>query len=138
MSSSGVALKISKVSAAPVSPSSSRLVDKIEKVKSSKRDRLNKLEQLLGPGNYGRIAKKSGYTRQHVGRVLRAENGTTLESARTIATAAGVTIDQLHEYISKQRPPEPTGVKGVKLKAQERKLLAARRKGVVRTGRMPK
>ena len=57
-------------------------------------------ESLLGPGNYRRIARTAGVTPQHVARVLRGERGASLHVGARIAKAAGVTLDQMYEFIS--------------------------------------
>ena len=56
--------------------------------------------QRLGPGNYRRISRKSGFTPQHVSRVLRGVTGARLDAAAKIADAAGVSLDQLWRYIT--------------------------------------
>lgn len=53
----------------------------------------------LGVGNFNRIARASGYTRQHVSRVLRGRNGMTVECLESIANAAGVDTEELLKHI---------------------------------------
>lgn len=53
----------------------------------------------LGVGNFNRIARASGYTRQHVSRVLRGRNGMTVECMHAIADAASVDVNTLLEHI---------------------------------------
>lgn len=53
----------------------------------------------LGVGNFNRIARASGYTRQHVSRVLRGRNGMTVKCMDAIANAADVDVDTLLEHI---------------------------------------
>lgn len=56
----------------------------------------------LEPGNYRSIARGAGLTPQHVSRVLRGMKGTSLHVAARIAEAAGVTLDELHAFITAQ------------------------------------
>lgn len=65
--------------------------------KESRRSR--RLHQKLGPGNFYRIARRSKTSQQHVSRVLRGMRGVSLRVAARLADAAGVTIDELWEYI---------------------------------------
>lgn len=61
------------------------------------------IAQLLGPGNYSRIAEGCGLSRPFVGRVLRGERGASLESAVKIARSAGVRLEELNRYLEKVR-----------------------------------
>jgi transcriptional regulator with XRE-family HTH domain len=57
------------------------------------------MRHKLGPGNYRRIGRLSGFSHQHISSALRGENGLSLDSAAMIARAAGVSLDNLHRYI---------------------------------------
>lgn len=57
----------------------------------------------LGNGNYGRISRRTGLTKQHVSRVLRGLREPTLDVAALIAREAGVTLDELYEHTMKFR-----------------------------------
>jgi transcriptional regulator with XRE-family HTH domain len=52
---------------------------------------------VLGPGNYRRIAREAGCAHQHVMRVLQGRSGVSLEVVRRIAEAAGegVTVEEV-------------------------------------------
>ncbi len=58
-----------------------------------------RLVRLLDSGNYGRIARASGFSIPHISRVLTGKRGTPLKSAARIAAAAGVSLDELHAWI---------------------------------------
>lgn len=60
---------------------------------------LQRLSKLLGPGNYGVLARKSGYDRSHVRKVLSGKVNCTLDFACVIADFAGVTLDDFRSYI---------------------------------------
>ena len=60
-------------------------------------------DSLLGPGNFRRIARASGYAYQHVLRVLNGKKGCTFEAAIKIAAAAGVSVDQLAAHVTRKR-----------------------------------
>jgi Helix-turn-helix. len=55
-------------------------------------------EQRLGPGNFGRIARRTGISKNHVSRVLRGLREPSFDVAADIASAAGVTMETLHEW----------------------------------------
>lgn len=57
----------------------------------------------LEVGNYSSIARRTGFTSQHIMRVLKGQNTTTLDSAYEIAKIAKVSLDELYEHIQKQR-----------------------------------
>lgn len=71
----------------------------------------SQLDSLLGPGNYGRIARLSGTSPEHVSRVCRGLRGTSLIAAHRIAEAAGVTLDELYRYVSTSSTFVATGRK---------------------------
>lgn len=48
------------------------------------------------------IARKSHLSTQHIGRVLRGQEGASFEAACRIADAAGVTLDALRAHIERQ------------------------------------
>lgn len=58
---------------------------------------------LLSPGNFSRIARGAGYRQQHVSRLLRGLSGCSFDAAIKIAQVAGVTMDELRDYIVTQR-----------------------------------
>ncbi len=60
---------------------------------------LQRLTELLGPGNYGVLARKSGYDRSHVRKVLSGKVNCTLDFACVIADFAGVSLDDFRSYI---------------------------------------
>lgn len=67
-------------------------------------DRKREVGKALGPGNYRPIARRSGLDPRSVSRVLRGLTGRgqrtiTLETATKICLAAGVTLDEMREYI---------------------------------------
>lgn len=70
--------------------------------KRNMRRRPRQLISLLGPGNYHRIARGSGYTPQYISRVLRGKIGVRFHGAAVIAEAAGVTLDELWNFISQE------------------------------------
>ena len=61
-----------------------------------------KVERLLGPGNYRRIARKAKLSPQHVGRLLKGKRGASFHVAARVAQAAGVTLDALYAFITSQ------------------------------------
>lgn len=66
--------------------------------------RLDELEEVLGEGNYRRIANWTGYTNTHISRVLRgATQDVTMGTAYKIAKAVGVSLDELNVYILAKR-----------------------------------
>lgn len=65
----------------------------------------------LAPGNYSTIARKTGFTSQHIMRVIKGENTTTLDSAHNIASAAKVSLDELYKHIKRQRAVRARRVK---------------------------
>jgi transcriptional regulator with XRE-family HTH domain len=62
--------------------------------------------RAIGPGNYHRLARATGYTPQHVSRVLRGKVGASFVAANRIANAAGVTLDELYAYIERNAAAE--------------------------------
>lgn len=54
----------------------------------------------LGSGNFGRIARRTGYTKQHVSRACQGKREPSLDVAKHLADAAGVTLDQFYTYTS--------------------------------------
>ena len=61
------------------------------------------LAELLGPGNYRRIAKEAGFTSQYISRFLRGQRGAKFATAKRIADVAGITLDQLWAYVEANR-----------------------------------
>lgn len=61
----------------------------------------------LGPGNFGRIARRTGYDKQHVSRSCRGLREPSLDVAKHIADAAGVTMDEFYDFTSKLRIVRP-------------------------------
>lgn len=61
------------------------------------------IDELLGPGNQRRIARKAGISYNHAHQVLRGNNDVVLSKAAKMAEAAGVTIDELYRYWVEQR-----------------------------------
>lgn len=66
-------------------------------------DRIDEVATILGPGNWRQLAYKTGYGPSHVTRALKGETRLSLESAAKIAFCAGVTLDELWEFIPKHR-----------------------------------
>ncbi len=64
---------------------------------------LDTLDTLLGSGNYKRIARLTGLSRQHVGRVLNGRGRPSIRTASAISTAVGVDIDVLITFIESKR-----------------------------------
>ncbi len=62
------------------------------------------LATRLGPGNFNRIARRSGVSKYHVSRVLRGLREPSFDVAADIALAAGVSLDELHKWTIKFRP----------------------------------
>lgn len=60
-------------------------------------------DSLLGPGNFRRIARASGYAYQHILRVLNGTKGCSFEAAIKIAAAAGVSVDELAAHVTRKR-----------------------------------
>ena len=58
----------------------------------------------LSAGQFGRIARRTGLTKQHVSRVCRGLREPTFDVAKVIAEAAGVTLDELHAHTMRFRP----------------------------------
>lgn len=62
-------------------------------------DLLDDLAEKLGPGNYQGVAKRSGVSRWHVGRILSGRaKGWSPDVGYRIAQAAGVTVDELYQW----------------------------------------
>lgn len=62
-------------------------------------DLVTDLTDRLGPGNYMGIAKRSGVSRWHVGRILSGRaKGWGPNVGDAIAQAAGVTYDELYQW----------------------------------------
>jgi len=53
-------------------------------------------------GFYTRIAKLTGYSRQQIGKILRGEVGYSTKSLTAIASACGVEVGWLADYIAQQ------------------------------------
>lgn len=49
--------------------------------------------------SYSEIARRSGYTRQHVANVLRGKSKPSLSAATKIAEAMGLTVEELYGRI---------------------------------------
>lgn len=65
---------------------------------------MESIDIRLGPGNFGRIARRTGITKNHVSRVLRGLRRPTFDYAYLIAREGGVTMEQLYDHIVKFRP----------------------------------
>jgi transcriptional regulator with XRE-family HTH domain len=83
----------SKVAAAPVAPTS---------VSNRTSRPMSELAEVLGYGQYGSLARKTGLSRQQVSRVMKGLSGTPLTTARQLAKAAGVTLDEMAMYVEHQ------------------------------------
>lgn len=83
----------SKVASAPVAPTS---------VSSHTARPIAELAEVLGYGQYGSLARKTGLSRQQVSRVMKGLSGTPLTTARQLAKAAGVTLDEMSMYVEYQ------------------------------------
>lgn len=55
--------------------------------------------RLLGAGNYRRIFRTSGISPQHIARVVTGRKGASLHVAKRIAFAAGVSLDEMYNFI---------------------------------------
>jgi hypothetical protein len=62
----------------------------------------------LGPGNFGRISRRAGVSKFHVSRFLKGTRGASFDVAGDIAEAAGVSLDELREWLT----PSRSGRKG--------------------------
>ena len=62
------------------------------------------LSEILGPGNFHRLSRESGVSWQHVSRVLRGRIGVRMVTAKKIADAAGVRVEQMMDYIDSGSP----------------------------------
>jgi transcriptional regulator with XRE-family HTH domain len=83
----------SKVASAPVAPTS---------VSSHTARPIAELNEVLGYGQYGSLARKTGLSRQQVSRVMKGLSGTPLTTASQLAKAAGVTLDEMAMYVQHQ------------------------------------
>lgn len=64
----------------------------------------------LGPGNFGRIARRTGIDKQHVSRSCQGLREPSLDVAGLISQAAGVSLDEFWEHTKrfrKARAPRP-------------------------------
>lgn len=66
-------------------------------------DPIDDPSKRLSAGNFGRIARRTGFTEQHISRVCRGLREPSFDVAAVIAEAAGVTLDQLHAHTMKFR-----------------------------------
>lgn len=67
---------------------------------------MDSIEIRLGPGNFGRIGRRTGITKNHVSRVLRGLRSPTFDYAFLIAQEGGVTMEQLYHHIAKFKKPK--------------------------------
>lgn len=94
----------------------------------------NLVDAVLSPGNYSYLSRESGCSRQHIQQVLKGQRGVTIHAAKKIADAAGVTLDELYDFIkrrgTKLRPKgtRRTTVAHREQKAKERKARAKARR----------
>lgn len=71
---------------------------KVQRPKTTLRT-MKEVRFALGPGNYRKIARDTGYAAQHITRVLKKQSGVSLECACDIADSARVTLDQLRDFL---------------------------------------
>lgn len=64
---------------------------------------MESVDRRLTAGNYGRIGRRAKITKQHVSRVLKGESGATMSTAFAISMAAGVTLDELYDFIARSK-----------------------------------
>lgn len=64
---------------------------------------MESVDRRLSAGNYGRIARRAKITKQHVARVLKGKSGVSLSCAFAISMAAGVTLDEMFEFIAQMK-----------------------------------
>lgn len=57
----------------------------------------------LGPGQYGRIARRTGLDRLYISRVCRGLREPSFDVAKMIADGAGITLDELWAHTAKYR-----------------------------------
>lgn len=64
--------------------------------------RFSRLNRVLGPGNYHRIARAVNVTPPHISRFLRGIKGTSFKLACEIADASKVSLDDLRWFIDEK------------------------------------
>jgi len=57
-------------------------------------------DPVLGRGNYHRLARATGYSRDHIGKGLQGKVNFSIAAAQTVAEAAGVGLTTLLAYIA--------------------------------------
>lgn len=57
------------------------------------------LLSVLGPSNYTRLQKKTGYHRTHIGRVLKGQAKASIDCLRALSRASGVSVDDILSFI---------------------------------------
>lgn len=61
------------------------------------------IARRLGPGNFGRIARRTGIDKQHVSRSCQGLREPSLDVAGLIAEAAGVSLDEFWAHTKRFR-----------------------------------
>lgn len=59
---------------------------------------MESISRRLGPGNFGRLARRTNLDMRHVSRVCRGLREPSLDVAKRIADAAGVTLDEFYDH----------------------------------------
>ena len=59
--------------------------------------------EVLGPGNFHHLARRSGLSRSTVSGVLQGKRGASLDTLRRLSEASGVELGRLTEYVDVQR-----------------------------------
>lgn len=70
-------------------------------------DRSEEIKRLLGPGNFRKISRDTGFARQHVSRALRGISGMSTEAAAKIMNSTGVTFEELNSHVASVKKPKP-------------------------------
>jgi transcriptional regulator with XRE-family HTH domain len=55
---------------------------------------------LLQPGNYGVLSRRTGYDRAHISRIMRGLAKPSLDAAKVIAIALGMTLTEFIEHLT--------------------------------------
>lgn len=76
----------------------------------------------LASGQYRHLARLTGYSAQHITRSLQGHNGLTLVSAKRIATAAGVTLEQLYDHMYSTDADEKANIAAIVSKREKAKV----------------
>lgn len=63
-------------------------------------DFLARLDPVLGRGNYHRLARATGYSRDHIGKGLQGKVNFSIAAAQTVAAAAGIGLTTLLAYVA--------------------------------------